>query len=183
MRIFTFTVIACILLYKSQGGSAGVIGDTLGQITKASFGVLKSIPHAIPTPNEFFELGKNAILGFPSTVVFDMINNFCKYFIRCDISDFEQTLLIFRFDCSEYEHTFGESDVYTTSRKHFIHFENKIGKYDNSDYKPRRIMESQRIQSKFTAGDFRNGLENEFVRRSIQSTRYGGSGLFVSWKC
>lgn len=86
MRVFKFIVFVCILLCESRSGSASLIGDAIGQISKSSVGILKQIPRSIPTPNEFFELSKNAILGYPSTVVFDLINNFCKYPIHDEIS-------------------------------------------------------------------------------------------------
>lgn len=62
------------------------IFDAAAEILNATGGVIESIPKSIPKPEDFFEMGKNAVLGYPAVVAMEMVNTFCKnhfYYYSC----------------------------------------------------------------------------------------------------
>lgn len=61
--------------FHSFGISLSDLGKSLGDTAK---GVASQIPNAIPTPEEFFHLGKNVLAGYPFDVAFRIVNTFCE---------------------------------------------------------------------------------------------------------
>lgn len=79
MRFIHFTIVVCVLSFSLHNGSCGFIRDAIKQAVHTTFGVIKDIPNRIPTPNEIFEFGKNALIGLPLELTFNVIHEFCKY--------------------------------------------------------------------------------------------------------
>lgn len=67
------------LLFISHDGycQETTLTGMLEEITQATTGFLGSLPNAIPTPEQFFTLSKNAIIGLPYQVAYTLINQFC----------------------------------------------------------------------------------------------------------
>lgn len=80
MRIFiVFTIFLLISFPKSNDGSNRFnIFDIASELIDATKGAIESLPLTIPKPDEFFELGKNALFGIPYQVAFELINQFCE---------------------------------------------------------------------------------------------------------
>lgn len=55
------------------------LGDVINSAEDASKGIALHIDNVIPTPEAFFNLGKNLIIGYPIERAFNAINTFCEY--------------------------------------------------------------------------------------------------------
>lgn len=77
MRIFAYCLTA--LLFISHDGYCMEfhLGDIFSLFAQATTGALESIPRSIPTPEEFFTFTKNALIGYPYTIAYSLINQFC----------------------------------------------------------------------------------------------------------
>lgn len=61
--------------------------DVFSSAVDVGRGLLLSAQHApIPTPAEFFDIGINLIVGFPTEQVFSAINTFCKFYHPCNLA-------------------------------------------------------------------------------------------------
>lgn len=68
-----------ILLQCNESHSLGFsLGDVGKSLTDTAKGVASQIPNVIPTPEEFFQLSKNVIAGYPFDVAFRIVNTFCE---------------------------------------------------------------------------------------------------------
>lgn len=77
MRLFVYCL--TVLLFISHDGHCQEfsLGDVVGELARATTGALESLPKSIPTPDDFFALSKNALIGFPYQAVYTLINQFC----------------------------------------------------------------------------------------------------------
>ncbi len=55
------------------------LGDIINSAEDTGRGIALHADNVIPTPEEFFNLGKNLLVGYPFERAFDAINKFCKY--------------------------------------------------------------------------------------------------------
>lgn len=78
MRLFDFCL--TVLLFISYNAyciefESGDIFDEIGAATKAGF---LSVPEMIPKPEQFGEMTKNALIGYPYEVVYKIIDTICE---------------------------------------------------------------------------------------------------------
>lgn len=78
--IFKFSVaLFVILLQCNEFHSLGIsLGDVGKSLTDTAKGVASQIPNAIPTPEDFFQLSKNVLAGYPFDAAFRIVNTFCE---------------------------------------------------------------------------------------------------------
>lgn len=55
------------------------LGDLINSAADTGRGLALNLDNAIPTPDEFFNLGKNLLLGLPIERAFTAINTLCEY--------------------------------------------------------------------------------------------------------
>lgn len=55
------------------------LGDIINSAEDAGRGIALHADNVIPTPEAFFNLGKNLLVGYPLERTFDTINTFCEY--------------------------------------------------------------------------------------------------------
>lgn len=79
MRSIHFTIAVCVLSIFVHSGSCGFFGDVIRQGLRTTLGIVRDIPNRIPSPNKLFEMTKNALIGVPLELTFDVIHEFCKY--------------------------------------------------------------------------------------------------------
>lgn len=79
MRIINFVLFLCILLFEPphQECLQYKFIDALHELRDTTVGAVQSL-FSFPTKEEFFEMSKNGILGYPVGAVFAFINEFCK---------------------------------------------------------------------------------------------------------
>lgn len=77
MRLIVYCLTALLFISHDGCCMSFHISDILNIATQATTGVLESIPRSIPSPFEFFNLGKNALIGLPYKVAYSLINQFC----------------------------------------------------------------------------------------------------------
>lgn len=80
MKVFGYIVLVILLIMHSVKGDATIF-DVSTEIIRSAVNVIPNITQIIPTPTEFFELSKNAILGFPFPIAFDLFNLYCEYML------------------------------------------------------------------------------------------------------
>lgn len=56
------------------------LGDIINSAADTGRGLALNLDNVIPTPDEFFNIGKNLLVGYPIERAFTAINTFCKYF-------------------------------------------------------------------------------------------------------
>lgn len=54
------------------------LGDIINSATDTGRGLALNFDNVIPTPDEFFNFGKNLLVGYPIERAFTAINTFCK---------------------------------------------------------------------------------------------------------
>lgn len=57
------------------------LGDIINSAADTGRGLALNLDNVIPTPDEFFNFGKNLLVGYPIERAFTAINTFCKYFL------------------------------------------------------------------------------------------------------
>lgn len=55
------------------------LGDIINSAADTGRGLALNLDNAIPTPDEFFNFGKNFLVGYPVERAFTAINTICKY--------------------------------------------------------------------------------------------------------
>lgn len=55
------------------------LGDIINSASDTGRGLALNFDNVIPTPDEFFNFGKNILVGYPIERAFTAINAFCKY--------------------------------------------------------------------------------------------------------
>lgn len=71
--------VVCFLLQCHEIHSLDFsVGDIGRSVSDTAKGVAAQIPKAIPTPDEFFQLSKNLLAGYPFDVAFRIVNTFCE---------------------------------------------------------------------------------------------------------
>lgn len=83
MKSIRFSILACILSIIIHDTSCNLFGDVIQHGFRTTLGIVKHIPHQIPSPNNMFEMTKNALIGLPLELTFDVIHEFCKYICDC----------------------------------------------------------------------------------------------------
>lgn len=56
------------------------LGDIINSAEDTGRGIALHVDNVIPTPEAFFNLGKNLLVGYPLERAFSAINTFCEYF-------------------------------------------------------------------------------------------------------
>lgn len=77
MKIFVFALAVFCAVVQINSMSLNP-ADLTKSIIDVSKGMVEKIPSAIPAPNDLFQLGKNAIAGYPFDAAAKAINSFCK---------------------------------------------------------------------------------------------------------
>lgn len=79
MRIINFLLFLCIFLLEPPNRVCLEYKfiDALDELADTTAGAMKSM-FSFPTKEEFFEMGKNTIFGYPMGAVFEFISEFCK---------------------------------------------------------------------------------------------------------
>lgn len=54
------------------------LGDIINSAADTGRGLALNLDNVIPTPDEFFNFGKNLLVGYPIERAFTAINTFCK---------------------------------------------------------------------------------------------------------
>lgn len=80
MRVLVYIVLVIPLTMHSVNCDATIF-DVSRELIRSAVNVLPNITQIIPTPTAFFELSKNAILGFPFQIAFDLFNIYCEYML------------------------------------------------------------------------------------------------------
>lgn len=76
MKVFGF-VFSVLLVHNVHCVSFG-IRDIGKSAIDTGRGVINKLPDVIPSADGLFQLGKNAIAGYPFDVAFKVINTFCR---------------------------------------------------------------------------------------------------------
>lgn len=85
MRLFRVSSVISILFLVYADNVIGLslkLPDIGRAVIDTGVGVVSKVPDVIPRPEDLFQLGKNAIAGYPFDLAFKAINTFCKYKIR-----------------------------------------------------------------------------------------------------
>lgn len=89
------------------------LGDVINSAEDATKGIALHLDNVLPTPEEFFDLGKNLILGYPVERAFSAINSFCEYVYVCSRYGYFSTFHIDVIDvtimisCEQFSSTLG----------------------------------------------------------------------------
>lgn len=73
-----FGLVFSVLLVHSVHCLSFGIRDIGKSLIDTGKGVIDKVPDVIPSADTLFQLGKNAIAGYPFDVAFKVINTFCK---------------------------------------------------------------------------------------------------------
>lgn len=82
MKVFLVFAIVCSLLGDNVHGVSFGIRDFGRSTLDTGIGIAKKVPDLIPTPDAFFQLGINAIAGYPFDVAYKIVNTFCKWPVK-----------------------------------------------------------------------------------------------------
>lgn len=76
--VLNAVVVFSVVLVQNGHCLSFSIGDVGKSIISTGVGTLEKVPDVIPTPDGLFQLGKNAVAGYPFDVAFKIINTFCR---------------------------------------------------------------------------------------------------------
>lgn len=77
-----FSVIYCVVGLSSIGPNTEALDFSIKDLSstalQAAKGIASTIPDIVPSPNDFFQLSKNVVAGYPFEIAASIINQFCK---------------------------------------------------------------------------------------------------------
>lgn len=83
MKSFNVIVLLCSCLILDQANALSLT-NVIKSTKDIGLGVAKDIRNIVPTPTEFFDLGKQAIAGYPFEIASTAINKFCSAAVATD---------------------------------------------------------------------------------------------------
>lgn len=84
MKLFVpFGFVFSVLLVHNAHCLSFGIKDIGKSVVDTGSGIINKVPDIIPTPSALFQSSKNVVAGYPVSVVYKLINTFCK----CQMSE------------------------------------------------------------------------------------------------